>query len=132
MMEAGFAREDQTLKLGQLQEALIRLVRFIVGIRLHAEDLSVEQGVRLFREDAFLEETAARREAERGTFDPRYVVYSAGKLMLLKLRKDVKAKQGAKFTLKAFHDALLAQGAAPFGAHRQMMLEGDAGGDLLE
>jgi uncharacterized protein (DUF885 family) len=132
MMEAGFAREDQTLKLGQLQEALIRLVRLIVGIRLHAEDLSVEQGVRLFKEDAFLEEAAARREAERGTFDPRYVVYSAGKLMLLKLRKDVKAQQGAKFTLKAFHDALLAQGAAPFGAHRQMMLEGDGGGDLLE
>ena len=132
MMEAGFAREDQTLKLGQLQEALIRLVRLIVGIRLHAEDLSVEQGVRLFKDDAFLEEAAARREAERGTFDPRYVVYSAGKLMLLKLRKDVKAQQGAKFTLKAFHDALLAQGAAPFGAHRQMMLEGDGGGDLLE
>jgi uncharacterized protein (DUF885 family) len=132
MMEAGFAREDQTLKLGQLQEALIRLVRLIVGIRLHAEDLSVEQGVRLFKEDAFLEEAAARREAERGTFDPRYVVYSAGKLMLLKLRKDLKAQQGAKFTLKAFHDALLAQGAAPFGAHRQMMLEGDGGGDLLE
>jgi len=132
MMEAGFAREDQTVKLGQLQEALIRLVRLIVGIRLHAEDLSVEQGVRMFKEDAFLEEAAARREAERGTFDPRYVVYSAGKLMLLKLRKDVKAQQGAKFTLKAFHDALLAQGAAPFGAHRQMMLEGDGGGDLLE
>ena len=131
MMEAGFAREDQTLKLGQLQEALIRLVRFIVGIRLHAEDLSVEQGVRLFKEEAFLEEANARREAERGTFDPTYLVYSVGKLMLLKLRKDVKAQQGAKFTLQSFHDALLAQGAAPFWAHRQMMLGGD-GGDVLE
>ena len=131
MMEAGFAREDQTLKLGQLQEALIRLVRFIVGIRLHAEDLSVEQGVRLFKEEAFLEEANARREAERGTFDPTYLVYSVGKLMLLKLRKDVKAQQGAKFTLRSFHDALLAQGAAPFWAHRQMMLGGD-GGDVLE
>jgi len=131
MMEAGFAREDQTLRLGQLQEALIRLVRFIVGIRLHAEDLSVEQGVRLFKEDAFLEESSARREAERGTFDPTYLVYSVGKLMLLKLRKDVKAQQGAKFSLKAFHDTLLGQGAAPFWAHRQMLLGGDAG-DLLE
>ena len=58
-------REDQTLKLGQLQEALIRLVRFIVGIRLHAEDLSVEQGVRMFREEAFLEE--AERPPRSGT-----------------------------------------------------------------
>jgi uncharacterized protein (DUF885 family) len=131
MMEAGFAREDPTLKLGQLQEALIRLVRFVVGIRLHVEDLSVEQGVRLFREEAYLEEASARREAERGTFDPTYLVYSVGKLMLLKLRKDVKAQQGAKFTLKSFHDTLLGQGAAPFWAHRQMMLGGD-GGDVLE
>ena len=130
MMEAGFGREDPTLRLGQLQEALIRLTRFIVGIRLHAEDLSVEQGVRMFREDAFLEEASARREAERGTFDPTYLVYSVGKLMLLKLRRDYKEQQGAKYSLKGFHDSLLAQGAAPLWAHRQLML-GDSG-DVLE
>jgi uncharacterized protein (DUF885 family) len=130
MVEAGFGREDPTLRLGQLQEALIRLTRFIVGIRLHAEDLSVEQGVRLFRENAFLEETSARREAERGTFDPTYLVYSVGKLMLLKLRRDVKEHQGAKYSLKTFHDALLAQGAAPLWAHRQLML-GEVG-DVLD
>src|SRR5205823_11859136 len=84
MIETGFGREDQGVKLGQLAEALIRLVRFVVGIRLHAEDLSVEQGVRLFREEAYMEEANARREAERGTFDPTYLVYSAGKLMLLR------------------------------------------------
>jgi uncharacterized protein (DUF885 family) len=130
MMEAGFGREDPTLRLGQLQEALIRLTRFIVGIRLHAEDLSVEQGVRLFRENAFLEEASARREAERGTFDPTYLVYSVGKLMLLKLRRDFKEQQGAKYSLKSFHDTLLAQGAAPLWAHRQLML-GQAG-DVLD
>jgi uncharacterized protein (DUF885 family) len=130
MMEAGFGREDPTLRLGQLQEALIRLTRFIVGIRLHAEDLSVEQGVRLFRENAFLEDAGARREAERGTFDPTYLVYSVGKLMLLKLRRDVKEQQGAKFSLRSFHDTLLAQGAAPLWAHRQLML--GAAGDVLD
>jgi uncharacterized protein (DUF885 family) len=130
MVEAGFGRQNPTVRLGQLQEALIRLVRFIVGIRLHAEDLSVEQGVRMFRDEAFLEEASARREAERGTFDPSYIVYSAGKLMLLKLRKDLKAREDAKFSLKAFHDTLLGQGAAPFWAHRQLLL-GDSG-DVLE
>ena len=129
MMEAGFGREDPTLRLGQLQEALIRLTRFIVGIRLHAEDLSVEQGVRLFREHAFLEEASARREAERGTFDPTYLVYSVGKLMLLKLRRDFKEQQGTKYSLRSFHDTLLAQGAAPLWAHRQLML-GQAGNVL--
>jgi uncharacterized protein (DUF885 family) len=131
MLESGFGKNDATLRLGQLQEALIRLARFVVGIRLHTEDLSVEQGVRIFREDAFLEEGSARREAERGTFDPSYVVYSAGKLMLLKLRRDYKAQKNGEFSLRTFHDTLLAQGAAPFWAHRQLLL-GDATGDLLE
>jgi uncharacterized protein (DUF885 family) len=131
MLESGFGKNDATLRLGQLQEALIRLARFVVGIRLHTEDLSVEQGVRIFREDAFLEEGSARREAERGTFDPSYVVYSVGKLMLLKLRRDYKAQKDGEFSLRTFHDTLLAQGAAPFWAHRQLLL-GDATGDLLE
>src|SRR5579862_6886260 len=71
MMEAGFGRQDDSVKLGQLAEALIRLARFVVCIRLHAEDMSVEQGVRFFREEAFMEEASARREAERGTFEDR-------------------------------------------------------------
>ncbi len=131
MVEAGFGKSDTTLRLGQLQEALIRLVRFVVGLRLHTEDLSVEQGVRFFRDDAFLEESSARREAERGTFDPSYIVYTAGKLMLLKLRRDYKAQHGADFSLRTFHDSLLGQGAAPFWAHRQLMLQ-QPGGDVME
>jgi uncharacterized protein (DUF885 family) len=123
MMEAGFRRGDTTLRLGQLAEALVRLARFVVAIRLHCEDLSVEQGMRFFRDEAFLEEATARREAERGTFDPTYLVYSVGKLMLLKLRRDYKDRQAGKFSLRAFHDAVLAQGNAPFWAHRRLMLD---------
>ena len=123
MIEAGFGRGDHALKLGQLAEALVRLARFIVGIRLHTEDWSVEQGVRFFRDEAFLEESNARREAERGTFDPTYLVYSAGKMMLLKLRHDWYEEQGGKPSLRAFHDALLAHGAAPFWALRRLMLD---------
>ena len=126
MIEAGFGRRDHALKLGQLAEALVRLARFVVGIRLHTEDWSVEQGVRFFRDEAFLEEASARREAERGTFDPTYLVYTAGKLALLKLRRDWQEQQGGKPSLRAFHDALMAQGAAPFWALRQLMLGGPA------
>jgi uncharacterized protein (DUF885 family) len=131
MMEAGFRRQDPSIRLGQLAESLIRLCRAIVGIRLHAEDLSVEQGVRFFRDEAYLEEGSARREAERGTFDPSYVLYSLGKLMVLKLRDDWKARQGDRFSLRSFHDALLANGTVPLWLHRNLML-GENNGAMLE
>jgi uncharacterized protein (DUF885 family) len=131
MIEAGFEKGNPEVRLGQLAEALIRLARFIVGIRLHAEDMSVEAGMRFFRDEAFMEETGARREAERGTFDPTYLVYSAGKLMLLKLRADYKAQQGSKFSLRTFHDTYLDNGTLPIWAQRKLMLPGDRG-EVLE
>jgi uncharacterized protein (DUF885 family) len=132
MIEAGFRRNDATIKLGQLAEALVRLARFVVAIRLHCEDLSVEQGMRFFRDEAFLEEATARREAERGTFDATYLVYSVGKLAMLKLRRDYKEQQGSKYSLRSFHDAVLAQGSAPFWAHRRLMLDDASDAAVLE
>ena len=131
MIEAGFGRHEYGIQLGQLAETLIRLARFIVCIKLHAEDMSVEQGMRFFRDEAFMEEASARREAERGTFDPTYLVYSVGKLMLLKLRQDCKQQSDKSFSLRTFHDTLLGNGTAPFWLHRQLMLGGE-GGDVLE
>jgi uncharacterized protein (DUF885 family) len=131
MVEAGFRREDPAVKLGQLAEALIRLCRLVVGLRLHNEDLSVEQGVRFFREEAYLEEASARREAERGTFDPSYVLYALGKLMVLKLREDSKAASRDGFSLRGFHDALLGNGTVPLWLHRNLML-GENNGAMLE
>ncbi|MBA3297856.1 MAG: DUF885 domain-containing protein [Acidobacteria bacterium] len=131
MLDEGFKRGDHAVRLGQLAEALIRLCRFIVGIRLHCEDLSVEQGVRFFRDEAFLEEGSARREAERGTFDPSYILYTAGKLMVMKLREDYKARVGEKFSTRGFHDALLANGTVPLWLHRALML-GEQHGALLQ
>lgn len=131
MIEAGFGKSDPAIRLGQLAESLVRLARLVVAIRLHAEDMSVEQGVRFFRDEAFLEEGSARREAERGTFDPGYGAYAAGKLMLLKLRADYKAEQGEKFSLKTFHDTFMHNGVATIGVHRQLMLA-DARGAVIE
>jgi len=130
MVDEGFRKNDNAVRLGQLSEALIRLCRLIVGIRLHCEDMSVEQGVRFFREEAFLEEASARREAERGTFDPGYILYSVGKLMVLKLREDYQAHAGAAYSLRGFHDALLANGTVPVWLHRALML-GEQNGEML-
>lgn len=132
MVEEGFGKGRPDVRLGQLAEALIRLCRMVVGIRLHTEDMSVEQGVRFFREEAYMEEGSARREAERGTFDPSYVVYSVGKLMLLKLREEYRAQQGRGFSLRAFHDALLANGTMPIRLHRQVLLGADDRAPLIE
>ena len=131
MVEEGFRKGDAAVRLGQLSEALVRLCRLIVGIRLHCEDMSVEQGVRFFRDEAYLEEGSARREAERGTFDPSYVLYTTGKLMLLKLREDYKAKDPSGFSLRKFHDQLLANGTVPIWVHRALML-GEPNGPMLE
>lgn len=131
MVEAGFGNGNPVIRLGQLAESLIRLARTVVGIRLHAEDMSVEQGVRFFRDEAYLEEGSARREAERGTFDPAYLLYAVGKLMLLKLRADCQAQEGAAFTLRSFHDRLLGNGLAPISVHRRLML-GPNPGELIE
>ena len=131
MMEAGLAQGDATLELAQIVEALLRLARMVVSIRLHTEDMSVEQGVRFFREEAYLGEGNARREGERGTFDPEYALYSVGRLMLLKLRDDVETREGAAFSLKSFHDRLLGQGAVPLWLHRMLLL-GDTGDELLD
>jgi len=129
MFEQGFAKKDPALRLGQIAESLIRLARLVVGIRLHTEDLSVEQGMRFFRDEAFLEESSARKEAERGTFDPSYVLYALGKLMLLKLRADVERQQGDGFTVRGFNDAVLDSGLVPFRVLREQTI---GGGTLIE
>ena len=72
-----------------------------------------------------------RREAERGTFDPSYILYSTGKLMLLKLREDYQTRLGAKYSLRTFHDTLLANGSVPLWLHRKLML-GEETGALIE
>jgi hypothetical protein len=130
MIEAGFDAQGGRTQLGQLAESLVRLSRLIVAIRLHSDDWSVEQCVRFFREAAFLEEPSARREAERGTFDPGYGAYALGKLILLKLRRDYKQSQGARFSLRAFHDTVLGLGSLPLRLQREALV--GPGGTLLE
>ncbi|MDO8794078.1 MAG: DUF885 family protein [Vicinamibacterales bacterium] len=131
LFDSGFRRGDHAARLGQLAETLVGLSRLVVAIRLHSDDLSVEQGVRFFREEAYLEESTARREAERGVFDPGYMLQAVGKRLLLRLKSDYEEQQAGKTSVRAFHDALLANGALPIWAHRQLLL-GDRGALTLD
>jgi uncharacterized protein (DUF885 family) len=127
MLDEGFGDDDPKLRMGQLADALLRLCRFVIGIRMHTEGLTVEQATVFFTQNAYMGQTPARLEAERGTFDPLYLVYSVGKLAILKLRDDYRRYRGEDFSMKEFHDRLLTTGNAPLWVHRQMLMPGDRG-----
>ena len=122
MIEEGFADENPGLRLGQISDALLRDCRYVCAIRMHTEGMSVEEATRFFKENAYMEELPARKEATRGTFDPMYLNYTLGKLMIMKLREDYRREQGTAYSLKRFHDAFLSFGAPPIPLVRQMML----------
>ena len=126
MLEAG-ATTDPRLGIGQLTAALLRDVRYLSAIGLHTGTMKLRDSVALFETQAFADRATARQQATRGTFDPGYLSYTLGKLMIRKLRDDWKDKVGAQYSLKAFHDRFLSYGCAPVPVIRRAMLGPDAG-----
>jgi uncharacterized protein (DUF885 family) len=126
MLEAGVDASPE-FRLAYLAEALVRQVRYLVAIRMHAGDLSVDQAAQMFERHAFMEPLTARKEAVRGTFDPAYLNYTLGKYMVRRLRDDYRAERGAAFTLREFHDRLIGLGAPPLPLARRVLLAGDSG-----
>jgi uncharacterized protein (DUF885 family) len=125
--DEGFKREDPRYRLAQTSEALTRICRMIVGLRLHSGDWTIDQAAEFFEREAHLPAPAARQEAVRGTYDPTYGGYFLGKLAALKLRHDYAAAQGDRFDLREFHERVMTNGIAPWWAHRQLLLPGDTG-----
>ncbi len=125
ILDEGFST-DPKMRLGQLQDALLRDARFIVGIEMHTGKRTMEQGVEFFEHDGFQTHEVADRETKRGTSDPTYLYYTLGKLQIMKLREDYKAKLGAKYTLQGFHDAFMQQGYPPIKIVRRALLGNDS------
>jgi uncharacterized protein (DUF885 family) len=123
MIDQGLGDGDKKLRLVQLQEALLRACRYIVGIQLHTEGMTVHQAIDFFMKEGYLERSNAERESKRGTEDPTYLVYTLGKLEILKLRDDYKRLKGESFSLKDFHDRFLAQGSPPLPLVRAALLD---------
>jgi uncharacterized protein (DUF885 family) len=115
-------RESKFLRLGQLQDALLRDSRFIVGIRMHTEELSIDDAISFFEKEGYQSHETAVVETKRGTSDPTYLYYTLGKLEIMKLREDMRKKEGAAFSLQKFHDAFLSQGFPPIKIVREAML----------
>lgn len=125
--EQGYGGGDPRLRLAYLSEALLRVVRYLCAIRMHARGMTVDEAAARFVEDACMEPLPARKEAERGCHDPGYLNYTLGKMMVRKLREDVRRAQGASFSLREFHDRLIHLGAPPLPVARHMLLERDDG-----
>ncbi|MCU1236994.1 MAG: hypothetical protein JWP63_4961, partial [Candidatus Solibacter sp.] len=126
MLDEGYGGGDLKLRLGQLQDALLRNARFIAGIRMHTGKMSMEDAVEFFVKEGYQVRPVAEKEAKRGTSDPTYLVYTLGKLEILKLRDDYKAMKGDKYTLQEFHDAFLQQGYPPIKIVRRALLGNDS------
>ena len=129
MLDEGLHDGDPKYRLAQLQMALLRACRYLAGIRMHTQGMTVDQATKFFEDNAYQTPHNARVEALRGTGDPGYLRYQLGKLMILKLREDVRKQQGTAFDLGKFHDAFLKQGAIPIKLIRRAMLGKD--GPLL-
>ncbi len=130
MLEEGFGNGDPRTRLAQLEEALLRDARYVVGIKLHTQGWTVEQGAKFFEEKAFQEPANAYEESRRGAYNPTYLYYTLGKLQIYKLRDDYKKAKGAAYSLQGFHDEFLKQGSIPIKAVRRILLPGDNGSTL--
>src|SRR2546422_8172624 len=112
---------------GQLLEALLRNVRFLSAIGLHTGGMTVAESEKMFREQGYQDAGNARQQAARGTFDPAYLNYTMGKLMIRKLRQDWTAARGGEGAWKDFHDEFLKFGGPPIPLVRKAMLGGAQG-----
>jgi uncharacterized protein (DUF885 family) len=124
MLDEGYGNGDRKLRLGQLQDALLRNARYIVGIEMHTGKMTFDEGVEFFVKEGYQTRANAVRETKRGTSDPTYLVYTLGKLQIMTLRDDYKKKMGPAFRLEQFHNEFLQQGWPPVVLVRRALLGG--------
>jgi uncharacterized protein (DUF885 family) len=120
------AREAKLIRLGQLQDALLRNARFIAGIKMHTGQMTFDQAIDFFVTEGYQSRSTGTIETKRGTSDPTYLYYTLGKLQILKLRADLEKKQGAAFSLEQFHDDFLKEGFPPLKIVRREMMGDDS------
>jgi hypothetical protein len=126
MWDAGLGDGDLETHIGQLSNALLRDCRYLSAIGMHSGRMTMEQSRQMFLTECFQDEGNARQQAARGTYDPAYLNYTMGKLMIRKLRQDWTASRGGRDGWKAFHDKFLSYGGPPIPLVRREMMGGSA------
>jgi uncharacterized protein (DUF885 family) len=125
MLEAGLRGASPETRIGQISNALLRNVRFLSAIGLHTQGMTVGESQRMFIEEAYQDEGTARQQAARGTYDPAYLNYTLGKLMIRELREDWTQDRGGRQAWKDFHDTFLSFGGPPIPLVRARMMQAD-------
>ena len=110
-------------RLAQSGEALVRLCRLCVSVKMHCQGMSVDEATSFFMDNWYQGEQLSRSEAIRGTYDPGYLYYTLGKLQMLKLREDYKQQEGDDYSLQKFHNLVLSYGMPPFQMLREQILD---------
>ena len=126
MWEAGLGAGAPEIHIGQISNALLRDCRFLSAIGMHTGRMTMEQSRQLFLDQCYQDEGNARQQAARGTYDPAYLNYTMGKLMIRKLREDWTRSRGGRDAWKDFHDQFLSYGGPPLPLVRAQMLGGEA------
>jgi len=126
MLDEGYGNGDLKLRLGQLQDALLRDARYIVGIQMHTGKMTYEQGIDFFVKEGYQTRALGEVETKRGTSNPTYLYYTLGKLEIMKLREDYKKMRGSAFTLQEFHDRFMREGWPPIKIVRKALLGNDS------
>ena len=126
MLDGGYGNGDPVLRMGQLEDALLRNARYLVGIQMHTGKMTIEQAKQFFIKEGYQTPSIADLETKRGTSDPTYLVYTLGKLQILKLREDYRKMRGPDFSLLEFHNRLMQQGGVPLKIIRKAMLGDDS------
>lgn len=124
MFDVGVDGATPEVHIGQLTNALLRNVRYLSTIGMHTGGMTVKQSEQMFRDKAFQDPGNARQQAARGTYDPAYLNYTMGKLMIMQLREDWTKDHGGREGWKAFHDQFLSYGGPPIPLVRAQMLGG--------
>jgi len=123
MQEAGLRDSSAETRIGQLGNALLRNARFLSAIGLHTQGMTVEESEKLFMEEAYQDEGTARQQAARGTYDPAYLNYTLGKLMIRDLRDEWTVLHEGRESWKEFHDTFLSFGGPPIPLVRARMMK---------
>ena len=128
MLDEGFGNNGDSVqaakyRLAQSGDALLRICRLCVSVKMHCQGMTVDEGTKFFMDNWYKGDKPSRQEAIRGTFDPGYLFYTVGKLEILKLRDDYQKQEGNNFSVKKFHDEVLDHGMPPIGLLREKLLK---------
>lgn len=111
--ELGFYKDPYN-RMGQLTYEMWRSIRLVVDVGIHYKGWSRQQAIDFFEENSGISKKNIEVEVDRYIVDPgQALAYKIGELKIKEIRAYTEKEQGSDFNIRAFHDALLKDGALP-------------------